>query len=468
MDTGQTSEALVAAIAQIWPELPRLIEGDWGEFQSTVLARLAALDDAELAVAAAAGDDRKKSATLAAVETAQNDLLGLFGTHPAAFDRFSPRFDETLRTRGERGSELPPAGSILNNTDVPFFTIPVFYATDRKWADAPKWYTGERSGSEDLSYGVISISLPVDRKIGILPDRMARSFRPWFGKMKRAEFNPQKYCEIMTVDPATLSSFAENARSILRARRGSADSGEPAETSGSGAAEAHDVLVFIHGYNVSFDVSAKRAAQLAYDLDFTGVIVLYSWPSRGAGKDYVADGTSAEWSTPHLVYFLQQVLPELGARHTHLVAHSMGNQILVRALDRLGTHGSQLGHVVFAAPDVDEGVFGQLANGFGRHAVSYTVYVSSNDLALRASEFLSRYPRMGQRARSLGDVARIEIIDASRLPKTDLLGHSGFAEDRTMLNDMKDIFVYGRTADQRSAIEPRFDPQKRRYWAFRA
>jgi esterase/lipase superfamily enzyme len=468
MDTGQTSEALVAAIAQIWPELPRLIEGDWGEFQSAVLARLAALDDAELAVAAAAGDDRNKTAALAAVETAQHDLLGLFGTHPTAFDRLSQQFDETLRTLGDRGFELRPAGSTLNNTDLPFFTIPVFYATDRNWAGAPEWYTGDRASSEDLSYGVISVSLPVDRKIGTLPERMARFFPPRFKMVKRSEFNPQKYCEIMTVDRAALSSFVENAQAVIRARRGSADGAAAAETSGSGAAAAHDVLVFIHGYNVSFEASAKRAAQLAYDLDFTGIIVLYSWPSRGAVKDYVADGTTAEWSTPHLVYFLRAVLPEIGARHIHLVAHSMGNQILVRALDRLGPHASQLGHVVFAAPDVDEGVFGQFANGFGDHAVSYTLYVSSNDLALRVSEFLGGHPRAGQPGGNLGVMARIEIIDASRLPKTDVLGHSGFAEDRTMLNDMKDIFVYGRTADQRSAIEPRSDPEERRYWAFRA
>lgn len=40
--------------------------------------------------------------------------------------------------------------------------------------------------------------------------------------------------------------------------------------------------------------------------------------------------------------------------------------------------------------------------------------------------------------------------------------------DRTMLNDLKDLLVYGRTADQRSGIEPRSDPKGHRYWMFPA
>jgi esterase/lipase superfamily enzyme len=456
---GQTSEALVGAIAQIWPELPRMVEGDWGEFQSTVLNRLAVLDDAELAVAAAAGDDDKERAAAHAANAAQKDLWSLFSVYPTAHDRLNQLLVEAYKKI--RGSAHPPAGSILYNAQLPFFEIPVFYATDRESAGRPEWYTGERASPEDLSYGVVKVSLPTDRKLGSLPTGMRRFFRVRF-KTKPPEFNPQKYCEIMSVDPESVSGFVEKAATAAQPGHDSADGA--GETSGP-----HDVLVFIHGYNVSFDAAARRAAQLAYDLDFTGVIVLYSWPSGGTLAAYPADGNSAEWSTPHLVQFLWDVLPKIGARQIHVVAHSMGNQVLARALDRAGRSARQrLGHIVFVAPDVDAGVFAQWADGFGDLAESYTLYMSSKDLALRVSGIVGGYVRAGYSVENLATKARIEIVDASRLPKTDALGHSGFAENRTMLNDLKDILRYGRTADKRSGIEPRSDPDGHRYWMFPA
>jgi len=459
MESDET-RAIVAAIAHIWPDLPRAVEGDWGDFQSAALARLAALDDAEGAAAAAKGDDDKREAALAADQLARKDLWELFSAHPIAHDLLKHESDETLEVR--RGFARPPAGSTRYNIERPFFTIPVFYATDRKWVGSPRRYTGARASSEDLSYGVVTISMPTHRKVGESPSRMSRSRKVLFIEVTRPGFNPKKYCEVMSVDQEQGSGFVEKAGDVVRAPAGGADD---AEASRPGTAEAHDVLVFIHGYNVSFEAAAKRAAQFAYDLDFTGVIVLYSWPSRGTGIGYPADGNSAEWSTPHFVHLLRDVLPTIGARRIHVVAHSMGNQILVRALDRMEPSAdTRLGHVVFAAPDVDAGVFGQIANGFGDGAMSYTLYTSSKDLALRVSGILGGRDRAG--ARNPHATARVEIIDASQLPKTDLLGHSGFADGRTMLNDLKDLLIYDRPADQRSGVEPRTDPEGRRYWIF--
>jgi esterase/lipase superfamily enzyme len=466
MESDETSRAIVAAIAQIWPDLPRAVDGDWGDFQSAVLARLAALEDAELAVAAAEGDDDEIEAALTMTEFAQKDLWDLFSTHPIAHDRLKQQSDETLKVR--RGFARPPAGSTRYNVQRPFFTIPVFYATDRKRAGPPKWYTGERASSEDLSYGVIITSMPANRKVGERPSRMSRSFKVLFKSVKLPGFNPQKYCEIMSVDPERASGFVERAGDFVRAGRGGADDAE-AGALRPGAAEAHDALVFIHGYNVSFEAAAKRAAQFAYDLDFTGVIVLYSWPARGTAMGYTADRNNAEWSTPHFVRFVREVLPEIEPHQIHVVAHSMGNEILARAAAHLdASAGHRLGHVVFVAPDVDEGVFRQLADSFGDQAVSYTLYMSLKDLALGFSGLVGGNPRIGREAKNLGTMARIEIIDASRLPKTDLLGHSGFAEGRTMLNDLKDLLIYDRPADQRSGIEPRSDENGQRYWMFPA
>lgn len=47
----------------------------------------------------------------------------------------------------------------------------------------------------------------------------------------------------------------------------------------TGKAEA---FVFVHGFNVPFHEAAKRTAQMAFDMHFEGLPILYSWPSRAS------------------------------------------------------------------------------------------------------------------------------------------------------------------------------------------
>ena len=55
------------------------------------------------------------------------------------------------------------------------------------------------------------------------------------------------------------------------------------------AGDKKEAVVFIHGFNVTYDAAAKRAAQLAYDMNYGGVPVLYSWPSAGKTRHYIGD-----------------------------------------------------------------------------------------------------------------------------------------------------------------------------------
>ena len=50
-----------------------------------------------------------------------------------------------------------------------------------------------------------------------------------------------------------------------------------------------NMLVYIHGFNTSFDDAQRRAAQLGFDLKVPGITALYSWPSRGNLIAYLAD-----------------------------------------------------------------------------------------------------------------------------------------------------------------------------------
>ena len=61
-------------------------------------------------------------------------------------------------------------------------------------------------------------------------------------------------------------------------------------------AKSKSLLVFVHGYNMSFAETAMRTAQLAYDLNFPGIPFFFSWPSAGQLTGYLRDAETAQLS----------------------------------------------------------------------------------------------------------------------------------------------------------------------------
>src|SRR5262249_3928272 len=156
----------------------------------------------------------------------------------------------------------------------------------------------------------------------------------------------------------------------------------------------------------------RRAAQIAYDLHFQGVTLLFSWPSEGALLNYIADQNRAQWAVPHFRDFIRLVRTELGVERLHIIAHSMGNLVLSGGLVQLADVEG-FGQIVFAAPDVDAGVFTNQVALFGHSALRHTLYASSQDRALRASQTLAGYPRAGEAGAGLVVLGGVDTIDAS-------------------------------------------------------
>src|SRR5262249_1773862 len=143
----------------------------------------------------------------------------------------------------------------------------------------------------------------------------------------------------------------------------------------------------VHGFNVPFVDAALRAAQMAYDLRIDGAPVLYSWPSQANLARYKIDENNAEWTIPHLEAFLGDLATQSGARSIYLVAHSMGNRPLTRALKDIAMkmgNGTKppFQEILLTAPDIDAAVFADLAREFRRAGDRVTLYASSNDRAL--------------------------------------------------------------------------------------
>ncbi|HJU66462.1 MAG TPA: alpha/beta fold hydrolase, partial [Gemmatimonadaceae bacterium] len=231
-------------------------------------------------------------------------------------------------------------------------------------------------------------------------------------------------------------------------------------------APAKEALVFIHGYNVSFSEAARRTAQLAYDLGYEGVPVLYSWPSRGTLTGYVADEATVERSAPLLRRFIQRVLAQTGVERVHVIAHSMGNRVLAGAVRGLTpAEAGRLGQVVLTAPDIDAEVFeGQVVPAMRQLGVRLTMYSSSSDRALQASMKIHGYRRAGQSGDSIVVLPGLETVDASNVD-TDLLGHGYFAEDKPVLDDLFLLLQLELPATARRLKE--LLKGALRYWAFR-
>ncbi len=227
----------------------------------------------------------------------------------------------------------------------------------------------------------------------------------------------------------------------------------------------HEALVFVHGYNVSFKDAARRTAQIAYDLGFPGVALFYSWPSQSRVLAYTKDETSAEWTLPHLTKFLETLAANPSLSKIHLIAHSMGNRPLTRAL--LGIEDKQLlskfETLILTAPDIDADVFrDQLARQLVKRMHHVILYASANDRALRLSERLHGYPRAGDGGSNIVIVNGLDTIDASAVD-TDLVGHFYYGDNRSVLTDVADL-VRGKALPRGTLREVQVPSGH--YWVF--
>lgn len=359
---------------------------------------------------------------------------------------------ETVTRRGFPGGRVPPPvvpDTVQPTTDeaTGVVTIPVFYGTDRaRGGDTPARYFGGTRGT--LSLGIAEVSVPTrGRDLGELTSPS------WW----RLEFsaNPEKHVILKTVAALGRDAFVTSLKDSLA------------------AAGERDVLIFVHGYNVTFEDAARRAGQLAVDLKFAGRTLLYSWASAADTKKYTVDESTIDWSRDNFEAFLQLALGEVGAGKVHIIAHSMGNRAVINTLERvmswqLPAGAAKLGQIIFAAPDIDRDRFVQLAAKFRGCAARVTLYASSRDVALLASKFVHGYPRAGEAGDALTVVDGIDTIDAS-LVDTSLVGlhHSYFGEKRSILNDMFNLISQQLAPDQRFDLQAAGDAL-RKYWSYRA
>lgn len=318
---------------------------------------------------------------------------------------------------------------------------PVWYATNRAPVDheAPaRGFLGRRS-VDGMRYGRCLVEVPRSHRIGSIGSNVLVRIVRGDDRMS-----------VRRLEPMPSADFWESIDGA--------------------AAPDRDAVVFVHGYNSSFEDAALRSAQLGYDLGVKGPMAFFSWPSKGRTMGYFADGSSIEASEPDIVDFLvgMALLPSVGK--VHVIAHSMGNRGVLAAITRIALEaemmsGRRFGQFLLAAADVDADVFRRGAGAYQTVGTAATLYVSPRDRALDVSSRISDFPRAG-RTPPVSIVEGIETVDVGCLD-LDLLGHGYVAEAREVLEDMHRILADGRPAAERFGLEERFDDQGRRYWSFR-
>jgi esterase/lipase superfamily enzyme len=241
--------------------------------------------------------------------------------------------------------------------------------------------------------------------------------KPWFGP-ERASATTVVRAKLVPPDESRFSLAAVGLAPDWRldgVERVSGEVGDLLAQAGGGG----DVLIYVHGFNQTFETAALDAAHLSDGIKFRGRTIVFSWPSKAGLFDYAYDRDSAMYSRDGFERVLSSLVSTPSAGRVHIVAHSMGTMLALESLRQLyarygDTVTGRIGAVVFAAPDIDMDVFSSAISRIGPLAGKITVIASTNDRALALSGRLAGgMTRVGAAEKAAIERLGVRVIDAS-------------------------------------------------------
>lgn len=224
-----------------------------------------------------------------------------------------------------------------------------------------------------------------------------------------------------------------------------------------------DVILYIHGFNVSFENAILGLNDIWHFSGRQGVPIAYSWPS-GSGNifGYFTDRESGEFTVYHLKETLRilSAMPEV--ENIHILAHSRGTDITTTALRELVIETRASGknprtvlkveNLILAAPDLDYGVVTQrlIAEKFGPAFGQITIYMNEDDSALGISQMLMKGIRFGKltaskqnerEAQIFENVKNVSFVNVKGVK--GFVGHGYFSEHPGALSDIITLIKTG-------------------------
>ena len=199
-------------------------------------------------------------------------------------------------------------------------------------------------------------------------------------------------------------------------------------------ARNHELVLYVHGYRVTFDEVAVLMGSFAHYLGH-GAMVTFQWPTGQYFWNYLTDCPRAERYVPDIERLIA-LLARSSAEKITVIAYSCGSPLLGAALARLRARHPEegraelarryrLGNVIFVASDVDLKTFAR------EHvppsldlAQQLIVYASRNDRALGFSSLMAGASRLGkpdiadltpEELERLAADPRFQVIDVSEV-----------------------------------------------------
>jgi len=373
------------------------------------------------------------------LESNQEELFSLLLkeilTQKAIEQKILPLIDEPKKEESIR-KDMNPEGR----------TCTIFYGTNREpndINDISKGYGNSRA--KKLHLGACQVHVPQSHQIGELSGSL-------WEKLVHFDFS-YGAVKLKTLQPLEEYDFWAKISDLFA----------PLEE------EEKQALLFIHGFNTTFEEAAIRATQISVDVQHTGVTGFFSWPSKGKPLSYLSDEATVQYSEKFLTEFLIDFAQKSGANRVHIIAHSMGNRALLEAVNRIQREAPeiQFGQIILAAPDVDADVFEELAEAYTLLSEQTTLYVSEKDKAVGVSKWLHSHARAGFTP-PLSLVDNINSVEVESIVRVLELGHGYFAGHKTILSDMYQLMQFNLDANNREYLLPKETNQFNKYWKLRS
>jgi esterase/lipase superfamily enzyme len=321
----------------------------------------------------------------------------------------------------------------VSGADALYQIVPVFFQTTRVKTGRPDpraFFGGSRD--DKSHFGVSYVSVPKDRNIGTVP-------RPSIFRLNLSA-DPSRH--VILKEIVEVGNQADFWKTIKRRFTSSV---------------RKEALVYIHGFNQSFQNGVETAATLSADLEIDGAVVSFSWPSRNNLLLYAADfdEATAVFNRMALRDLLTQLAAETGAQQVYVVAHSMGNRLLLEAMALMTTAQAKppIDKLVFASPDMESNDFTLSVGKIEALSKRMTLYTANVDLALKVSDLLRGVvkgaARAGERDGGVKPTKLLDVVDASSA-RQDVLGHANFVY--MARDDLRALVWFGLPAEGRCVL----------------
>jgi esterase/lipase superfamily enzyme len=251
-------------------------------------------------------------------------------------------------------------------------------------------------------------------------------------------------------------------------------------------APKREILLYVHGFNETFESAAYTTADLCHFLGREHVCAFFTWPAASSGNfltAYTATTESGDFAVEHLKKSIRLLSTTPGVDGMHILAHSRGTAVALKAVRELAletiaagkepAHYYRIKNLVLLSPDIDVDIAAQQITGFlsdpdlvtvwpegrlprvldGR----LTVYTSPKDRALLVSRILFRSrDRVGQlraedipepKQRYLAQLGSLALITYQG-KRTDLFGHSYFTSNPRVSSDLIQLIRHGKALGQ--------------------